>query len=70
VTIEAAATTAKQHEARVLGPVPVRRTRDEKQVVDYEILIKCPVAMPIAESLRELLASTDSGTLKVDVDPT
>lgn len=68
-TIERAAATARQHGARALGPVPVRRTREENQVVDQEILIKCRAAMPIAESLRELLAHTAPGMLKVDVDP-
>lgn len=69
VTIERAAVTAREHGARVLGPVPVRRTREEKQLVDQEMLIKCSAAMPVAESLRDLLAHTAPGMLKVDVDP-
>ena len=68
-TITKAAEAAKRCRAEVLGPISVYRSSGESSSVDREILVKCKDALPIAEALRQLLAETPPGALKVDVDP-
>ena len=66
--IERAAGVARAF-GRVLGPVEATsRTNAERDAL--EILIKCPEAEPVAEALRDILASVPAGNrLRVDVDP-
>ena len=68
-TIANAKEVAEQCAAEVLGPISVYRSSGESPAIDREILVKCPDAMPVAEALRDLLAATPPGALKVDVDP-
>ena len=68
--IERAAAIARGVGRKVLGPIEVRRQSSaQESSVELEILVKCDDATPVAEGLRELLASAAPGTLRVDVDP-
>ena len=64
--LEQVAGIARSHDARLLGPVPVREGADG----GLEVMLKCPAAAPVAEALRDILPGVPSGSrLRIDVDP-
>lgn len=65
--IKTASETSRRAEGRVLGPIPLQRSRYGDG--GWEILVKCPDGMVVSRALRDLLAHTPPGDLKVDVDP-
>ena len=73
--IDSAADVARQHSARVLGPIEApfpqggrdARGHSEKGL---QLLLKCPSAQTVALGLRDILPRVPRGTrLRVDVDP-
>jgi primosomal protein N' (replication factor Y) len=65
-----AAAAASEAGGRVMGPITTRVRSGSGQTEAREILVKCLEAQPVAERLRDILASTPVGVrLQVDVDP-